>query len=287
MYRVGLYGVENSHARAFCKAFRDTYADGFRPTLVGGIYPDSVAALAEEFGAEIENDPEKMAERVDCAMITCRDGKYHLAAALPFIKRGLPLFVDKPLTVSVAECETLVRTAKEYGVRFIGGSSVKISPDTKKAAEFARGHRVTGGSIACPIQMNSEYGGFFFYASHLAETLLEIFGYEPDSVRMDRTDNGASGTVRYPDFDVQFSYVEKVYSYSVQVDAGEESFRTGIDISSIHEKETGMFRRLVIGGESDFSVYQLTKSVYLLDAMYRSMNGGRWEKIGSLPEELR
>ncbi len=287
MFKVGLYGVENSHANAFCKEFRDNpaYAD-FKVTSVGGIYPESVAKLSETYGADIENDPEEMAKKVDCAMITCRDGKYHLAAALPFIRRKLPIFLDKPLTVTEADCETLAREVKQYGKLFVGGSSVKIADDVEELLRLKEDKTVLAGSITCPISLENPYGGFFFYSAHLAETLLRVFGYEPKTVEVHSMPGGLHGTVYYENFPVHFTYLQEVYDYAIEVDTSKGIFQKHLDLSCIFKKETEAFSRLVRYGETDFSVYELTKSVYVLSAMYRSLENGKPEPIGSLPKEL-
>lgn len=134
-YKVGIIGTENSHANAFCKAFNVVKEDGttaypdFHVNLVYGDYPEASQKTVDKFKADaIANNVEQMVEECDCAMITCRDGKFHAKYAKPFIEAGKPLFIDKPFTCDVNEAVELVRLAKEKGVTLCGGSSMKYNP---------------------------------------------------------------------------------------------------------------------------------------------------------------
>ncbi len=287
MIKVGLWGVENTHAEAFFKSFTENPAlSAFTVTHVGGAYPESVARLQELSGAAIAESPEEMAACCDCGMITCRDGKYHLAAALPFLRRRRPIFLDKPLTASVSDVEELGRELKKNGMQLIGGSSVKIAPAVDAALAFLKGKTLLSGHITCPIKLENPYGGFSFYASHLAETLLRVFGSDVQSVEMKPMAGGLYGTVFYEHYPVTFTYLDGVYDYVLEADTQEGVFQSAVDISAIHDEEALAFSRFVLEGRTDFSFYELSRPVYLIAAMEASLRSGRREPVGSLPEEL-
>ena len=96
-YKVALIGTENSHANSFCKAFNVLKEDGtssypdFHVNLVYGDYPESNQKLVEKFNADaIATGMDQMLKECDCAMITCRDGKFHSKYSKPFIEAGKP-----------------------------------------------------------------------------------------------------------------------------------------------------------------------------------------------------
>ena len=55
------------------------------------------------------------------AVIVATPGATHAEAALPFIKRGLPVFIEKPFTTSLADAQRLQKAAEESGsIIFVG-----------------------------------------------------------------------------------------------------------------------------------------------------------------------
>ena len=79
-YRIGMIGSENSHARAFAKAF--CKEPGFADMQVTAVYGDEgieKSQRVQEFfpDAVIVETPEQMLGLVDAVMITSRDGVLH------------------------------------------------------------------------------------------------------------------------------------------------------------------------------------------------------------------
>ena len=73
---------------------------------------------------------------------------------------------------------------------------------------------VHGGSVSAPLNMHNEWGGFYFYASHLAEMSLTIFGYDPHSVAAFRSGDDVTAVVRYDRYNVTNHFMNGCYSYT-------------------------------------------------------------------------
>lgn len=181
MIKIGIIGCENSHADGFAKIFNEEKAyEGFEVTAVSGHYKEANEALQKKYAiAELYEDYRDMRGKVDAVIVTARDGKYHAEFAKPFVEDGLPVFVDKPVTVDYAEAVELIELAKKSGSLLCGGSSLKYVPDVQYLKEIVAQGNVRGGMVAAPVHFDSEYSGFYFYAAHLAEMSLEIFGMDP------------------------------------------------------------------------------------------------------------
>ena len=182
---------------------------------VGGMYEQSNKVLQEKYGVEIINDANEMVKKVDAVMITCRDGKYHAQYAMPFVMAGKPLFIDKPFTVSIEEAEELVRVAKEKGALIVGGSSVKSAYDVLMLENAVKTNPkdVRGGTLVAPVNMQNEYGGFFFYSSHLAEMCLRVFGNNPIAVTAKAFGGNVVALVEYEDYVISLQFVGDSYVY--------------------------------------------------------------------------
>ena len=191
--------------------------DDFHVVAVGGIDPEASKNVAEKCGIEvIVNEPEEMLPIVDAVMITCRDGKYHAPYAIPFIKAGIPAFIDKPFTSNPAEALALAKLAKENNIKLVGGSSVKLTDAVLKLKKLVDENpgKIVGGDVTAPVSLTNEYGNFWFYAAHLAECCMTIFGQHPEWVWANKTNNGVTVIVHYDGFDVTNHFIEGVYDYT-------------------------------------------------------------------------
>ena len=286
MFRVGILGTENSHAMAFAQIlngvnleFAGQFED-FRVVAVGGVDPEASKNVAKKCGIDrIVNEPEEMAGMVDAVMITCRDGKYHAPYALPFLKTGIPAFIDKPFTSDPAEALALARLAKENGVRLVGGSSVKLTDAVLKLKALVdENHgKIVGGDVTAPVSLTNAYGNFWFYASHLAECCLTIFGLRPEWVWANKTQNGVTVIVHYDDFDVTNHFTEGVYNYTGTVITNKGTNYETISLDNIYAKECVCFADMVRNGVMSHDYEELVAPVYLLAAIEKSFETG--EKV--------
>ena len=284
MFRVGILGTENSHAMAFSKIlngldenFKGQF-DDFRVVAVGGIDPEASRNVAQTCGIEVITDkPEDMLGMVDAVMITCRDGKYHAPYARPFIEAGIPAFIDKPFTSDPEEALALAKLAKEKKVPLVGGSSVKLTDAVLKLKSLAEQSDVVGGDVTAPVSMVNDYGNFWFYASHLAECCLTIFGWHPQWVWANRTEKGVTVIVHYADFDVTNHYIEGVYDYTGTVITQKGVNHEVISLDNIYAKECACFADMIRNGVMSHSYEELVAPVYLMAAIEKSFETG--EKV--------
>jgi len=284
VFRVGILGTENSHAMAFSKIlngldenFKGQF-DDFRVVAVGGIDPEASRNVAQTCGIEVITDkPEDMLGMVDAVMITCRDGKYHAPYARPFIEAGIPAFIDKPFTSDPEEALALAKLAKEKKVPLVGGSSVKLTDAVLKLKSLAEQSDVVGGDVTAPVSMVNDYGNFWFYASHLAECCLTIFGWHPQWVWANRTEKGVTVIVHYADFDVTNHYIEGVYDYTGTVITQKGVNHEVISLDNIYAKECACFADMIRNGVMSHSYEELVAPVYLMAAIEKSFETG--EKV--------
>ena len=179
MLRIGMIGSENSHSKAVSKVLNvDKLIKGVKVVAVWG----ETRAFAEETAAAgeiptIVKKPEDMLGMVDGVMVDNRHGKYHLPATTPFIKAGIPAFVDKPFCCSVVEGKRFLKLAKSRRVAVTSYSSIPIQ---KAFLEFRDKVQALGkiyaGSSSGPCDLKSKYGGVFFYGVHQVESVIALFG---------------------------------------------------------------------------------------------------------------
>lgn len=283
MFRVGILGTENSHAMAFAQilnGLNPEFAgrfDDFRVVAVGGIDPEASRKVAENCGIDtIAAQPEEMLGLVDAVMITCRDGKYHAPYARPFIEAGIPAFIDKPFTSNPDEALALAKLAKEKKVPLVGGSSVKLTDAVIKLQALAKeaGSTLAGGDVTAPVSLTNDYGNFWFYASHLAECSLTIFGLHPEWVWANRTGQGVTVIVHYDGFDITNHFIEGVYDYTGTVITPKGVIHEVISLDQIYAKECSCFANMMRNGVMSHSYDELVSPVYLMAAIEKSFLTG-------------
>ncbi len=198
--RIGIVGAENSHTVAIAKTLNTERAvPGFEVTYVWGETPE-LAAKASEDGRipNVVADSQEMLGKVDAVLVDHRHGKYHLEAARPFVEAGVPVFVDKPLTTDLDEGIAFVRLAKAKKVPVTSYSVLSLQQSSLAFAEEMKGigslrSLVTAG----PVDIESQYGGVFFYAVHQVDLICNLVEATPTSVSTVRQGKDGIATLTF------------------------------------------------------------------------------------------
>ena len=187
--RIGIIGAENSHSTGFGKMFNiDKKFPGVEVTHIWG-ETDEFARKTAEAGKipNIVKDPMEMLGKIDALIVDHRHAKYHLEAATPFVKAGIPTFIDKPFCYRVEEGKAFLEMARKTGTPITSFSSIAQSVctyDIKQQLESLGdiNHIVRYG----PVDLDSEYGGVFFYGVHILQPLMFMFGEDIQKVKITR-----------------------------------------------------------------------------------------------------
>lgn len=289
MYKIAILGCENSHANGFLDfIIKDKlYTD----VEVVGVYSDDIEAskkLNETYGVAILDSYDECVGKVDGVVITARHGDNHYKYAKPYLKDGIPMFIDKPVTVSESDAKALIADLKKNNIRVSGGS-VCIYPDKiqelKKLVEETAPEKIVGGYLRCPVDLNNPYGDFFFYSQHLVSAMCEIFGYYPNSVRAYRNSAVVNCTVRYTDYDVNIVYTDGMFHYYASVSTDEGVFGDAYGFDDCFTKEFDTYYQLLKGGEMHQSYEDFIAPVYIINAIDRSLKNGTEEIIARPTED--
>lgn len=281
MYRIGIIGTENSHALAFARLMN--LEDQGREARVVGVYgpdPDTPKRIQEEAGVDfIAQSPEDFLGRVDAMMITCRKGSLHYGYAKPFLQKGMPLFIDKPITSDWAQAQELVREARASGSLLIGGSGCKYAYDVlllRNAADALRREgKLLSASVNFSADRDSVYDGFYFYAPHLTEIALAIFGDDIRSVRADESAGGVTVLARYDGFDVSLHYTKNSAVSTAVLYGQDRNLVRELDISLIYRHEVDHFLDMLRTGRMPYSYETLIKPVAVISSILASLETGK------------
>lgn len=133
---------------------KDTYArtaklfpEKLKITAIADIDPAKVAEVAKEYGVSEENcfssaeellDREKLA---DVMFITTQD-RQHVAHAIPALKKGYDLLLEKPVSPETEECRELLKTAQKCGRKVVVCHVLRYTPFYTKLKEILDSGRI-------------------------------------------------------------------------------------------------------------------------------------------------
>lgn len=283
MYKIAILGCENSHANSFLNIILkdNLYTD----IEVVGVYScDEEAAkkINEEYGVYVAKSYDEFVGKVDGIVITARHGDNHYKYAKPYLKSGIPMFVDKPITVSIEDAENFKKDLIENNVRVSGGSTLKhplAIKELKYAVENSTYGKTYGGHFRAPINMENEYGNFYFYSQHLIQMVCEVFGYFPCSAIAFKNNEKINCTLRYENCDVNLLYVDGNFKYMGQISCEKGAVLKDVSLDGCSEKEFAEFYNILSGGSMTQTYDEFFAPVYIMNAIDASLQSGKEEKI--------
>ncbi len=288
--RIGIIGAENSHTIDYGNMFNtDNKFPGMEVKYVWG-ETDEFARNAAKKGniPKIVKDPKEMLGNIDALIVDHRHAKYHLKAATPFIKQGIPTFIDKPFCYRAVEGKEFLELAQKYNAPVTSYSSVAHSNSTfdkKKQAESI-------GKIAQvvqygPVDINSKYGGIFFYGVHLVQPLMYIFGEDIERVKVTKDGQNGSANLVYKD-GLFVTLIFKNHSYSwetfVETEEGLVELKSRVEESDPAINYTDMVEMFRTGNEPR-SYQSILNCVSVLEALEKSVESQQWEDVISISIE--
>ncbi len=137
---------------------------------------------------DIVDSIDALLERVDCVLLETNDGRLHLEQALPVIKSGKPLFIDKPIAASLADAIAIFDAAEHYGVPVFSASALRYGKNTQAVRNGQIG-KVLGCDAVSPCTLEATHPDLFWYGIHGVETLFTVMGTGCEKVSRASTPN--------------------------------------------------------------------------------------------------
>jgi predicted dehydrogenase len=212
--RVGLIGLDTSHATAFTQLLNDPARPDHIPgarvvAAFKGGSPDVEASatridkftaeLRDTWKIELVDSIEALVARVDAVMLTSVDGRVHLAQAKPVLAARKPLFVDKPLAASVRDAVEIARLARESKTPVFSSSSLRFNDEVQAIKRDPRVQQITGAIAWGPGTLEPHHPDLFWYGVHAAEILYTFMGKGCERVTRTYASNGDVVTCQWRD----------------------------------------------------------------------------------------
>ena len=184
--RLGVIGADSSHVPEFTRRLNLLNDNGTSRCRVTAFYdpgdhalpPLDVAAWRNStlgMGVTEHASLDEMLGQVDGVLVLAVDGHRHAGLALPPLRRGLPTYIDKPLTCDLAQARHLLETAREHAARCYSASSLRFADEITRLDRNATGPLQVVSAFG-PGELNAAMPGLFYYGVHTIEMVDAIWG---------------------------------------------------------------------------------------------------------------
>ena len=188
--RIGIIGLDTSHATAFTKALNaeDASPDFLGYKVVAACPQGSkdiessvsrVPGYIEEvkkYGVEIVDTIPKLLEKTDVILLESNDGRPHLEQAIPVFKAGKTVFIDKPIAGSLTDAFAIFQAAKDYKVPVFSSSSLRYMANMDDIIKKQSIGKILGAETFGPSPIEATHPDLFWYGIHGVEALFTVMG---------------------------------------------------------------------------------------------------------------
>lgn len=279
MIKIGAINIDVSHPKTFSEKLKKdnrakyvaVYNDGFRKD-------DEVEGFIKKNNLDKRfYSIDELADYVDVGFIHSCNWDNHLKQAMPFILRKKPVFIDKPIVGSLADCIEIEKYAKE-GAIILGSSSVRYANevvDIINESEKTRGKIVSISGSAGLDEFN--------YGIHTVEPIHAIAQSNAISCRylgVSEVENGKCET-----FFVKFkngviatysTYFDAWQPHTLSVITTKTSYSFILDTPKVYDALLTRICDYMETGKSDLArVSEITQSIRIMLAgkLSRENNG--------------
>ncbi len=217
--------------------------------------------------------PEAACEGVDAVLLIDDGSGEQWKYALHPLKKGVPVFCDKPLAMTARDAQTVAKVARETKTRFMSASSLRFVPDiVKLKQELPALGQVHFASASCGNEL-------VYYGIHALSMIYGVFG--GGAISALNVGRPGRNLVRYRfknDLDVMLTVADREwmragYIITLQGTKAWRSLQPNLD--NLYSYLLEQFIDLVRTGRESVPVEEEVELIAALEAGKRSLQLGR------------
>jgi predicted dehydrogenase len=288
--RVGLIGLDTSHVPAFTKRLNDMkdpeHVPGARVVagFPGGSKDFELSSsrvegftntIKNDYGVEILDSPEAVAEAVDIVFLSAVDGRAHLDFVKRIAKFKRPTFIDKPMATTSADAAEMFRLAREGGFPLMSCSSLRYADNLLSALKGE------GAIVSCdifgPVPEEPTQPGWFWYGVHSIEILNRVMGRGCKAVQVTKTDKADIVAALWSDGRAASVHGMRDAHHKFGVTLHRDKDFQFVDLAGKRAWYTGMLEailRTLPQGKSDVAPEDTLEIIRIIEAINKSREGG-------------
>ncbi|MBA4186455.1 MAG: oxidoreductase [Planctomycetaceae bacterium] len=193
MLKLGILDFDTSHCVEFTKRLnqiegtpKEQLVEGAQIVIgcpgeskLSGERIEGFTAQMKRFGVLLVEKPADMIGKVDGMLIEAVDGTVHFERARPFLEAGIPCFIDKPFTCSVADAKRIYELSEKKKAPVFSSSSLRYAPEVVEFAADAKPGKLVGCAVYGPAPLSpipERNAGLYHYGIHPVEVLYTLMG---------------------------------------------------------------------------------------------------------------
>ena len=173
MVKIGGVSIDVSHPKAFADVLKAIGLDMmYTHSCKKSIFRSDAEfeCYTSRYGVKGVTEIEEMVDEIDIGFVQACNWEKHLDLAMPFINKGKPVFIDKPVVGTVKDVKRL-RALVADGAKIYGASAIRHAKELREflaLPESERGKIITiYGVSGC---------NEFDYGIHIVEAMSEVVG---------------------------------------------------------------------------------------------------------------
>ncbi|QOJ01456.1 MAG: hypothetical protein HRU70_13555 [Phycisphaeraceae bacterium] len=214
--RLGIIGIDSSHTPVFSNRINTMHKEGRTPCRVTHLWdpgrhewrhPDGPEQSARDVAKWREDTAKEgvtpvgtlgeLLSNVDGVLVLNINGHRHLELAVGPIARGMPTYIDKPLTCSLDQARALLGMTRQYGARCYSASSLRFITeipklDREKLGEIVAIDAFGNGEV---LDMMPDLWHYGCHAIEMVDAIFKWSGQGPGVAKVSaiRSGNATSG----------------------------------------------------------------------------------------------
>lgn len=293
---LGAIGIDSSHLPEFSRRIKEMHDAGSTRCRVTRFWTDGrhdwpnaddVAKwkrTTEALGATQADSLEQMLDEVDGVLVLAVNGNRHLELATPSLERGLPTYVDKPLTCSGDEARRLLAIARKGDARCYSASSLRFITELESLPREALGEIVAIDAVG-PGELNPSMPGLYHYGVHTIEMVDAIWGPGVQRVSAIETEDRHLVDLDYHDGRYARLRLERkgAYDFAATVHGTKLTHQFKVDFGPVYTRLVQGMVRFFEGGPAPVDLRDIVENVLVMEAGNASIaRGGDWVEVPSV-----
>jgi predicted dehydrogenase len=187
---IGMIGLDTSHCLEFTKLLNEHdhpfHVEGGKIAYAFPFYSEDLPiskdrvqgyteTLRNDHSVKITSSIAETAEASDAILLTAVDGRKHLELFKQLLPYKIPVFIDKPLALSVKEAEELYALAEEHNIPVMSSSSLRYADSFRLVMENQK-DEISSIYVHGPLPIQPLMPGYFWYGIHMIEMVIAAMG---------------------------------------------------------------------------------------------------------------
>lgn len=301
MIKLGCIGIDSSHLPEFTRRIKALNESGATPCRVTQFWTDGrhdwpnrddIAKWKFDtlaMGVTEARSLEAMLGSVDGVLVLAVNGNRHRELAAPSLERGLPTYIDKPLTCNIEEAQSLLAAARKSGARCYSASSLRFITEIPKL-DFEKLGRIVAIDAYGAGELLDMMPDLWHYGCHSIEMVDAIFAASRQGAGVKRV-----SAIRFEDRHlVDYEYRDGRYvrmrlerkgawSFGATVHGEKAVQQFVVDFAPVYTRLVEGMVKFFAGGPAPVPLRDIVENVALMEAGNESIRRqGEWVDVAAV-----